>query len=81
MISVTKIAFIFFVISIQTIILFAQDSNEEQFNYAKQLYEEEKYFDAVTEFKRLLYFDESDIYSFEANYLMGLSCKFGGKLF
>ncbi|HEY6438359.1 MAG TPA: hypothetical protein VIY47_17365, partial [Ignavibacteriaceae bacterium] len=75
----TKISFTFFVISMQAITLFAQDSNEEQFNYAKNLYVEENYFDAVTEFKRLLYFAESDTYSFEANYLMGLSYKHGGK--
>ncbi len=52
---------------------------DEQFNYAKKLYEEEKYFDAVTEFKRLLFFDESGKYSYEANLLMGFSYKYGGK--
>jgi len=77
MISVTKIIFIF--ISLLAITIYAQDSFEEQFNYAKKLYEEENYFDAVTEFKRLLFFDGSNKYSFECNYLMGLSYKYGGK--
>ena len=79
MISVTKILFTFLFILLQAITLFAQDSYEEQFKYAKKLYEEENYFDAVTEFKRLLFFDESNKYSFECNYLMGLSYKYGGK--
>jgi hypothetical protein len=79
MISVTKILFTFIFISLLAITLYAQDSFEEQFNYAKKLYEEENYFDAVTEFKRLLFFDGSNKYSFECNYLMGLSYKYGGK--
>ena len=79
MISVTKILFTFLFILLQAITLFAQDSYEEQFNYAKKLYEDENYFDVVTEFKRLLFFDESNKYSFECNYLMGLSYKYGGK--
>lgn len=57
----------------------SQTEIEEQFNYAKKLYAEEKYFDAVTEFKRLLFFDEEDIYSYESNLLTGLSYKNGAK--
>ena len=68
MISVTKILFTFLFISFATITSFAQDSYDEQFNYAKKLYEKENYFDAVTEFKRLLFFDESNNYSFECTY-------------
>ena len=79
MISVIKIIFTILFASFQTITSFGQHSYDEQFNYAKKLYEEENYFDAVTEFKRLLFFDESNNYSFESNYLMGLSYKYGGK--
>ena len=79
MISVTKIFLTFIFISLVAVTSFAQDSFEEQFNFAKKLYEQENYFDAVTEFKRLLFFDESNNYSFECNYLMGLSYKYGGK--
>ncbi|MCU0365254.1 MAG: TTC39/IML2 family protein [Ignavibacteriaceae bacterium] len=64
---------------IATANLSAQDVFAEQFNYAKRLYEEEKYFDAVTEFKRLLFFYEGDNYSFESNLLIGLSYKEAAK--
>ena len=57
----------------------SQDGMEEQFMYAKQLYEDEKYFDAVTEFKRLLFFYEGDNYSYESNLLIGLSYKEAAK--
>jgi hypothetical protein len=62
-----------------TTILVAQNSFEEQFDFAKQLFQDEKYFDTVTEFKRLLYFDLSGTYSYEANFLIGLSYKNGNK--
>jgi tetratricopeptide (TPR) repeat protein len=79
MTSATKIfmSILFFVFG--TKILIAQNSVEEQFNYAKKLYEEENYFDAVTEFKRLLYFDLTGTYSYQANFLIGLSYKNGNK--
>jgi len=76
---VTKTFFIFLFFSLGILTLVAQDSYDEQFNYAKKLFEEEKYFDAVTEFKRLLYFDSSGDYTYDANFLIGLSYKFGGK--
>ncbi len=79
MIFATKIFFTFLLISVGTLSAIAQDSYEEQFNYAKKFYEKENYFDAVTEFKRLLFFDESGKYSYEANLLMGFSYKYGGK--
>jgi len=59
--------------------IYSQTETEEQFNYAKKLYEEEKYFDAVTEFKRLLFFYDGEIYSYESNLLTGLSYKNGAK--
>lgn len=62
-----------------TISTIAQDSFQQQFGLAKKLYNEENYFDAVTEFKRLLFFDESEKYSYEANKLIGLSYKHGAK--
>ena len=79
MISVSKIFFVLLFVWISATNLFAQDSFAEQFNYAKKLYAEEKYFDAVTEFKRLLFFDEEDNYSYESNLLTGLSYKNGAK--
>ena len=56
-----------------------QNSFEVQFSYAENLYEEENYFDAITEFKRLLFFDDSDNYAYSANQRIGLSYKIGGR--
>lgn len=58
---------------------FAQNSLDDQYNYAKSLFDQEKYFDAITESKRLLFFDEQKLYGFEANMLIGLSYKAGAK--
>jgi len=79
MTSVSKIFFVLLFVWILTTNLFAQDSFADQFNLAKNLYEEEKYFDAVTEFKRLIFFYEGDNYSYESNLLIGLSYKEGAK--
>jgi hypothetical protein len=79
MISANKIFLNFLLFIFGTTILVAQNSFEEQFNLAKKLYDQENYFDAVTEFKRLLYFDLSGTYSYQANFLMGLSYKNGNK--
>jgi predicted negative regulator of RcsB-dependent stress response len=79
MTSVSKIFFITLFMWILQTNLFAQDSFAEQFNLAKKLYVEENYFDAVTEFKRLLFYYEGDTYSYETNLLIGLSYKEGSK--
>ncbi|MGE5681468.1 MAG: hypothetical protein ACM34K_11390 [Bacillota bacterium] len=49
----------------------------EQLVYAKSLFEKQEYFDAVTELKRLAFFDKKALYSFEVNYLIGESYKAG----
>ncbi len=59
--------------------LTAQDAFSMQFNFAKKLYDNEKYFDAVTELKRLLFFDDEKRYSYKANKYLGLSYKQGAK--
>jgi len=79
MISVIKKLFFAAIILLSTQKLAAQNTFEQQFDYARNLYKDEKYFDAVTEFKRLLYFDESNKYEYEANYLIALSYKNGIK--
>jgi tetratricopeptide (TPR) repeat protein len=56
----------------------AQDLTNQK-KYADSLFISENYFDAVTEYKRLLYFDKSEDYNFEANYKIGLSYKAGAK--
>jgi len=57
----------------------AQNSLKDQFDYAKSLFDQEKYFDAITEFKRLLFFDKEGLYGFDANLMIGLSYKAGTK--
>ncbi len=79
MTSVSKIFIVLLFVWISATNLFAQDSFADQFNLAKKLYAEENYFDAVTEFKRLLFFYEEDNYSYETNLLIGLSYKEGSK--
>lgn len=58
--------------------LFCQGNLEEQYYLAKDLYEKERFFDAVTEFKRLIFFDDSAAYKAESEYYIGLCYKKGG---
>lgn len=70
---------ILFAVIILTSRGFTQDWLEVQFNYAKSMYEKEDYFDAITELKRINFFDKENKYSYEANLLIGLSYKAGSK--
>ena len=79
MISANKILFSAVLIIVLTHQSIAQNTLKQQFELAKNLYSEEKYFDSVTEFKRLLFFDELKSYDYEANLLIGLSYKYGAK--
>lgn len=76
---VDRTQFTFLFILIGAVTLFAQNSFDEQFNFAKKLYDEENFFDAITEFKRLLFFDEANSYNYEANFFIGMSYKGGAK--
>ena len=77
MISVNKKIILFFVILISNV--FAQNSLQQQFEYANQLFNQEKYFDAITELKRLQFFDKENLYAFQSNLLIGKSYKAGAK--
>ena len=57
----------------------AQDQLQTQFEYANNLFESKQYFDAITEYKRLLFFDSQRRYAFQANYRIGQSYKAGAK--
>ncbi|MBL1213240.1 MAG: hypothetical protein HND52_07785 [Ignavibacteriae bacterium] len=57
----------------------AQDILLSQKNYADSLFDESKYFDAITEYKRLLFFDETNQFEFDANFKIGMSYKLGAK--
>ena len=59
--------------------VFPQSNLQKQFEYALKLYNEEKYFDAINEFKRLQFFDSLNLYSFLSSKLIGMSYKQGGK--
>ncbi|GAB4148621.1 MAG: hypothetical protein Fur0015_13790 [Ignavibacteriales bacterium] len=56
----------------------AQEELIEQLNFANSLFDSTNYFDAITEYKRLLYFDKNKEYAREANYKIALSYKQGG---
>lgn len=57
----------------------AQDDFDKQYDFAELLFADEEYYDAITELKRLLYFDENETYKYKANILIGKSYKRGGK--
>ena len=57
----------------------AQNTLQQQYEFANQLFNQEKYFDAITEFKRLQFFDKENQFSFESNLLIGKSYKAGAK--
>lgn len=57
----------------------AQNTVENQYNLAEELFISENYFDAITEFKRLLFFDNTGKFNYTANRLIGSSYKYGAK--
>lgn len=60
--------------------LFPQQELEEQYNYALTLYEQEEYYNCVTELKRLNYFDKENVYKYRSNFLIAKCYKQGGRL-
>ncbi len=60
-------------------LLTAQQTLKEQYEYSVSLFKQEKYFDAVTELKRLNFFDKKKEYAYKSNFLIGKSYKEGGK--
>ncbi len=59
--------------------LVAQSNLDSQLNYADLLFAQNQYYDAITEYKRLLFFDSEHRFGFTGNYKIGLSYKKGGK--
>lgn len=56
-----------------------QDNLSAQLNYANSFFSSKQYYDAITEYKRLLFFDSTKIYQYEANFKIGKSYKTGAK--
>lgn len=73
-----KIMILLLIISAK--ILFPQSGLQNQWAKADSLYNHENYFDAITEFKRLLFFDSNKVYTFKANEMIGMCYKEGAKL-
>lgn len=73
--SVSKI---FLILLISFTVLHAQRL-EQQYDHALQLYNAENYFDAITEAKRLIFFDKEKQYSFKSAELIAKSYKQGAK--
>lgn len=70
---------ILIIILFQTVVLSAQNYLEMQKEYAESLFIGEKYFDAITEYKRLMFFDENKTYAAEAGLKIAYCYKSGGK--
>jgi hypothetical protein len=59
--------------------IYAQNELAKQYEYAVSLYNSEKYFDAITEAKRLAFFDTLRAFAYPANELIAECYKQGGK--
>ncbi|MBU2508075.1 MAG: hypothetical protein KJ799_15325 [Bacteroidetes bacterium] len=75
MMTKIKILALFILCSVAS---FGQHGLEKQLSYAQNLFESELYFEAVTEFKRLDFFDKYKIHDYEIKIRIGQSYKMGG---
>jgi tetratricopeptide (TPR) repeat protein len=60
--------------------LFSQNYLDKQDEFANLLYGRKEYYDAITEYKRLLFFDKENNYLYSANLMIGSCYKNGAKL-
>lgn len=58
--------------------IYSQINLEHQLKYANELFDSSDFFNAITEYKRLLFFDSKQEYYWEANFKIGVSYKSGG---
>jgi hypothetical protein len=77
--NIISILFVATVLFLAGTNIYAQDEFKVQKDFADSLFDEAKYFDAITEYKRLQFFDDSKEYYFETNYKIGVSYKLGAK--
>lgn len=71
--------FLMFFLSLLNWISFAQYEKDVQYEYSNNLFRNGHYFDAITEYKRLLFFDSTKTYSYNANMQIGKCYKAGAK--
>lgn len=76
----TFVSKIFLLLLLTGINLFPQQYLSEQLRYADSLFSSENYFDAITEYKRLLFFDSTKQFYYDANFKIAFSYKEGNKL-
>ncbi|MFA3782642.1 hypothetical protein ABRY23_06195 [Melioribacteraceae bacterium 4301-Me] len=57
--------------------LFSQNKLKLQFDYANKLFAAHQYFDAITEYKRLQFFDTAKQYAYQTNYQIAMCYKLG----
>ncbi|MBN1301574.1 MAG: hypothetical protein JW995_10205 [Melioribacteraceae bacterium] len=78
----SKISAIIFSVIIMSVTfserLSAQNYLARQLSFADKLFSEELYFEAITEYKRLMFFDKDKIHDFRCNFNIGLCYKYGG---
>lgn len=73
---VNRIFFFFLLLQIK---ILSQNYFVEQLELADSLFNSQNYFDAITEYKRLLFFDSLNHFRFYSNYQIGLCYKNGAK--
>lgn len=76
---IKKILNIVFILFTFSNLLTAQNELSRQMDFANNLFEEGLYFDAITEYKRISYFDKNKLYEYNTNYKIALSYKRGAK--
>lgn len=68
-----KLVFVYLLVSVT---ISAQ--TDKIFKVADSLFATENYFDAITEYKRTNFYDSGKMFSYEANFRIGLAYKAGG---
>ena len=75
-----KFNFIIIILVLCTINTIAQPALQKQKKIADSLYESRNYFDAITEYKRLVFFDKDSNYFFHSYFQIGMCYKNGALL-
>ena len=73
-----RLTIIFFLITF-VFSLKAQDHLSIQLDFANNLFNSKQYYDAITEYKRLQFFDSTKTFNYEINYKIGECYKVGAK--